>query len=251
MGGALDLGTLTVVMAVVSLCVLVLFYFDTYRANPTAPARWWCLALATLAAAGILNDGGMGVVSLIGQGLMVVGVASMWAGVRRLRDPETPAVSLVLAVLAAGLIGFAGRFLDPDLWGAVVLLLLSGGFCAAIFIELRLQRTVPWRTARNFAVIAAVTGVYDLVRAIALAALGGMSPAFRAVFGQGFSLLAAIALIVAAATSLAALNGATRTAHFQQLATKDALTGLLNRTEFMRRAGRCSAGRTSRAARSP
>ena len=237
MGVALDLGTLTVVMAVVSLCVLVLFYFDAYRANPTGPARWWCLALATLCAAGILNDGGVAVVSLIGQGLMVMGVASMWAGVRRLRDPDTPAVYLLLGVLATGLVGFVARFLDPYMWGAVVLLLLSGLFCAAIFVELRRQRTVPWRTARNFAVIAVVTGVYDLVRAIALAALGGASPAFKAIFGQGFSLLAAIVLIVAAATSLAALNNATRTAHFQQLATKDALTGLLNRTEFMRRAG--------------
>lgn len=236
MGVVLDLGTLTVVMAVVSLCVLVLFYFDAYRANPTGSARWWCLALALLCLAGILNTGGVELVSLIGQGLMVMGIAAMWAGVRRLRDPDAPAVYLALVVLGTGLAAFAARFADPYEWGVVVLLVLSGGFCAAIFVELRRQHTVPWRTARSFAMIAAITGVYDLVRALAVMAQGGTSPAFKAVFGQGFSLLAAIVLIVAAGGSLAALNNATRTAHFQQLATKDSLTGLLNRVEFMRRA---------------
>ena len=50
----LDRSTLMVVFAVLTMTMLVLFYFDTYRKSRAAFAGWWCVAVGSFFSAALL-----------------------------------------------------------------------------------------------------------------------------------------------------------------------------------------------------
>ena len=77
-----------VVFAVMTLTMLVLFYFDTYRHSRAPFAGWWCGAVASFFLAASFYF--MGEVqdvtwsSSLGHGVMVLGSGFVWAGTRSL-----------------------------------------------------------------------------------------------------------------------------------------------------------------------
>ena len=77
-----------VVFAVMTLTMLVLFYFDTYRQSRAPFAGWWCGAVASffLAAAFYFMGEARDVTwaTSVGNGVMVLGSGCVWAGTRSL-----------------------------------------------------------------------------------------------------------------------------------------------------------------------
>ena len=82
----LDRSTLMVVFAVMTLTILVLFYFDTYRQSRAPFAGWWCGAVASFfLAAGFYFMGEVRDITWatsLGNGVLVLG-----SGLRLGRDP--------------------------------------------------------------------------------------------------------------------------------------------------------------------
>ncbi|MET4093676.1 GGDEF domain-containing protein [Arthrobacter sp. UYCu712] len=71
-----------------------------------------------------------------------------------------------------------------------------------------------------------------------LAILGPESALFQLLFGTGVTLLMAMVLLVAVSSSITGLNNTPRTEDLKERAARDALTGLLNRGDFMQQAHR-------------
>ncbi|WP_427134668.1 hypothetical protein [Pseudarthrobacter sp. S9] len=109
----LDRSTLMVVFAVMSLTMLALFYFDTYRKSRAPFAGWWCRAVGSFFCAAIFyflrESSSQAWASSVGNGVMVLGSGCVWAGARSL----------------------AGRRVRP--W----LLAVPGGLASAVAFALR------------------------------------------------------------------------------------------------------------------
>ena len=90
----LDRSTLMVVFAVMTLTMLVLFYFDTYRQSRAPFAGWWCGAVGSffLAAAFYFMGEAQDVswATSVGNGVMVLGSGCVWAGTRSLAGGSGP-----------------------------------------------------------------------------------------------------------------------------------------------------------------
>ena len=84
----LDKSTLMVVFAVMTLTMLALFYFDTYRKSRAPFAGWWCIAVGSFFAAATFyfagEAGGVAWAPSIGNAVMVLGCGCVWAGPRSL-----------------------------------------------------------------------------------------------------------------------------------------------------------------------
>jgi diguanylate cyclase (GGDEF)-like protein len=105
-------------------------------------------------------------------------------------------------------------------------------------VELWRERAASWHLVRSLAVATAGCAAYYLSRTVGLAVLGPADPLFQVLFGTGVTLLMAMVLLVVVSSSITSLNYARRTEDLQELAYRDGLTGLLNRSEFMLQATR-------------
>ncbi len=127
----LDTVTLRVTFSLVAFCVLVLFYFGTYRGTRSAFSGWWVLSLLLYLVSAVLflfNESPVQVVANpLGNTAAVLGSACVYAAGRSLRLRGTPASVLVvpaIIVLAVSLLD------DPvhDVWtgGPVYLATICG-----------------------------------------------------------------------------------------------------------------------------
>ena len=77
-----------VVFAVMTLTMLVLFYFDTYRKSRAPFAGWWCVGCRILLLAGVFYFLGevarVAWAPSVANGVMVLGSGCVWAGARSL-----------------------------------------------------------------------------------------------------------------------------------------------------------------------
>jgi diguanylate cyclase (GGDEF)-like protein len=87
--------------------------------------------------------------------------------------------------------------------------------------------------ARALAVAFAATAGFYLVRSVALVALGGESRPFQQWFGSGVTSLVQIFMMTAVAFTMASLVTAQQVRELHLLASRDPLTGVLNRTVFL------------------
>ncbi|MET3950910.1 GGDEF domain-containing protein [Arthrobacter sp. UYEF36] len=238
----LDRSTLMVVFAVMTLTMLVLFYFDTYRQSRAPFAGWWCGAVASFFLAATFYF--MGEVQSAtwapsaGNGVMVLGSGCVWAGTRSLAGRRIRPWLLGVAATAAVAIDAAVRSTDNARMGSIALLAMMGAAIGLASLELWRERADSWHLVRSLAVATAGCAAYYLSRTVGLAVLGPEDPLSQGPFGTGVTLLMAMVLLVVVSSSITSLNYARRTEDLQEMAYRDGLTGLLNRVEFTYQAQR-------------
>ncbi|MBM0126646.1 GGDEF domain-containing protein [Pimelobacter simplex] len=247
----LDTLTLRVAFGLVAACVLVLFYGVTYRSTRSAYSGWWCASLGCFivsASLFLFNDTPLQVVANpMGNTIAVLGAGCVWAGARSLRERAVARWEMAVVpavVLAASLLD------DPrnDIWsGGTVYLLAMGLLVGRSAVELLLllrqaadrDRRAQFRFAvRAMAIASGVIAVFYLARAAAFLAVGPAHPVFEIVFGGQATTLLTMLLLVVVTFSMSALSHEQQTTELRRQATRDGLTGLLNRVEFLRAAQR-------------
>jgi diguanylate cyclase (GGDEF)-like protein len=233
----LDTTTLRIAFGLMALVLVVLFYFSAYRVTRSPYSGWWCLAL-------IFFLGGSGCFLLdgtphqiwanpLGNVLLVHGGVAVWAGARSLRTIRPPMwafTGLPLATLVASILDHPAT----NTW--------SGGavFLAAMSISIGLASRELWRLEPGYsrvripmAVSAGGLAVYYFFRWLAFVVEGQDGRIFVTVFGSAVTTLVTMVLLVVVSFSMAALSSEQQTRALRVVATRDDLTGLLNRKAFL------------------
>ena len=244
----LDTVTLRVSFAALALTVLMQFYFVTFRSTRSPFCGWWCVALAFFLAgsSAFLLDGTgqQWWANPLGNTLLVGGGASVWAAVRTIRNRRLP-LPVFAAVMLTTLTASAVDTPSTNVWsGAPVFLgfmaLLIGLTAVELWAavprgpHLRFRELAYAPILRSLAVMAGVTAVFYAGRLIAFLAVGQDGRLFDVYFGSELTSLLMIVLLAMVAFSMGALSHVDDTVELRARATHDGLTGLLNRTEFMR-----------------
>lgn len=245
----MDTATLRVAFGLVAGCVLILFYGVTYRSTRSAYSGWWCASLSLFIGGALLyllNGTALQVVANpLGNALGVLGAACVWAGARSLRGRPVPRPLLLVPsalVLAVSLLD------DPvdDIWtgGAAYLgamALLMGGSAVELRSMLAEEDPEEPQIEVHFALVSmiaasGVISVFYLARTAVFVAVGPDHAVFRLGFGGQVATLLTMLLLVVVTFSMSALSHAQQTSELRIRATRDDLTGLLNRSEFLRAA---------------
>jgi diguanylate cyclase (GGDEF)-like protein len=233
----LDTATLRIAFGLMALVLVVLFYFSAYRVTRSPYSGWWCVAL-------IFFLGGSGCFLLdgtphqvwanpVGNVLLVTGGVAVWAGARSLRTVRPPTwafAGLPLATLVASVLDSPAT----NTW--------SGGtvFLAAMSISIGLASRELWRLEPGYsrvripmAVSAGGLAVYYFFRWLAFVLEGQDGRTFVTVFGSAVTTLVTMVLLVVVSFSMAALSSEQQTRALRVVASRDDLTGLLNRKAFL------------------
>ncbi|WP_258804368.1 GGDEF domain-containing protein [Pseudarthrobacter sp. NS4] len=234
---ALDTVTLRIAFGLMALVLVFLFYFSAYRVTRSPYSGWWCLALIFFltGAACFLLDGTVHQVwaNPAGNVLLVHGGVAVWAGARSLRTVHPPK----WAFTGIPLVTLIASVLDnpaTNTW--------SGGpvFLAAMGITIGLAARELWRLEPGYsrvripmAVSAGGLAVFYLFRWLAFVLEGQDGPTFTTVFGSAVTTLVTMVLLVVVSFSMAALSSEQQTRALRVVASRDDLTGLLNRKAFL------------------
>lgn len=244
--------TLRIAFGLVAACVLALFYGVTYRSTRSAYSGWWCLSLACfIVSAGlfVLNGTSLqAVANPLGNAMGALGAGCVWAGARSLRGRPWASAQLVVApvlVLAVSLLD------DPvhDVWsGGVAYLVAMSGLIGRSAVELVLllrKSALPADdgsqvrfAVSSMAVASGAISLYYAIRTVVFVVVGPDHAVFRVGFGGQVTTLATMLLLVVVTFGMSALSHAQQTSELRVRATRDSLTGLLNRAEFLRIAER-------------
>lgn len=233
----LDTATLRIAFALMALVLVFLFYFSAYRVTRSPYSGWWCVALIyfLLGSACFLLDGTPQQVwaNPLGNVLLVEGGVAVWAGARSLRTG--PLDKWVFAVFP--LVTLAASVVDnpaTNTW--------SGGpvFLAAMSLTIGLASRELWRLEPGYSRVripmAAAAGglsVFYFLRWVVFLVEGQNGPTFVTVFGSAVTTLVTMVLLVVVSFSMAALSSEQQTRALRVVATRDGLTGLLNRKAFL------------------
>ncbi len=233
----LDTSTLRVAFAIVSLTLLLLFYFITFRRTRAAYSGWWCLALTlflTGSAAYLLNGTVHQVwANPLGNVVLVAGSASVWAGARSLRT-AVPGIWYLAAGPAVAAVASVLDHPATNNWaGGAVFLALMGILIGLSSRELFLLDHSYSRVHRPLAVGTCILAAYYLGRLVAFVVEGRDGRVFTSIFGSAATTIVSSVLLVVASFSMAELSYEQQTQDLRARATVDGLTGLLNRTAFM------------------
>jgi diguanylate cyclase (GGDEF)-like protein len=248
----LDTATLRVAFGVVAFTMFVLFYVVTYRTTRSAYCGWWCasLALFVVGASAYLFDGTahQGWANPLGNVLIVLGAGCAWAGARSLRTSSPVWWQLGAMPAAVGLLSViddpanntwsGGPFFLGAMW------VLFGLAAAELWWLQRAQAPDPessgeiYRLAlRSMTVGCALVAGYYAARWGVFLAVGQEDHLFTTYFGGQATTLISTVLLATVSFSMSTLSNEQQTAALRHRATRDGLTGLLNRTEFLRLAG--------------
>lgn len=247
--GMLDIVTLRVTFTLVAVSMLVLFYVATYRVTRAPFCGWWCVSLAlflTSASLWLLNGtAAQAWANPVGNAAGVGGAVAAWAGARSLHLPRLPWPVLALSPILAGL---AGALDDPagDEW--------SGGlaFLALMTLNLGLATRELWLARRKaggapetyasvtalMAGASALVAVFYVGRTVAYALVGPDHWLFADWFGSAPTTLLTTVLLVAVSFSMSSLSQEQYVHDLHRRATRDDLTGALQRAEFLELATR-------------
>lgn len=242
----LDTVTLRVAFGLIALCVLVLFYAATYRSTRSAFSGWWVLSLLCYllsASLFLLNGTPVQVVANpVGNTVGVAGSACVWAAARSLREQRVSRSWLVvppLVVLVASVLD------DPvhDVWtGGPVFL---AGMFAYYLVGTR-ELGLLWRArlrgadgnstydvaVLSMTVSSALVAVFYLLRWVLFMSVGPDSLVFEDLVGAQTTTLLLMVLLVTVTFNMSALGNSQLTRELTVAATRDPLTGLLNRPAF-------------------
>jgi diguanylate cyclase (GGDEF)-like protein len=244
----LDTATLRIAFGLMALVLVFLFYFSAYRITRSPYSGWWCLALIFFltGSACFLLDGTAHQVwaNPAGNVLLVHGGVAVWAGARSLRTVPPPKWAFTGIPLVT-LIASALDHPATNTW--------SGGpvFLAAMSLTIGLASHELWRLEPGYsrvripmAVAAGGLAVFYSFRWLAFMVEGQDGPIFVSVFGSAVTTLITMVLLVVVSFSMAALSSEQQTRALRVVASRDDLTGLLNRKAFLDLAAEQLADRT-------
>ncbi len=234
----LDTQTLRVAFGVVTFTMLVLYYVVTFRPTRSPYCGWWCVALSLFlvgACAYLLNGTAQQYwANPAGNFLLVSGGAAAWAAARTLRARRPPLWQLSILPIAT----IVSASLDrpgTDVWAGGYIFLLS------MSITFGLTTYELWQLDRDqthiqvfLALAAGVSAVYYLGRWIAFLAEGADGDIFTRYFGSVPTTLLNLILLSVVSFSMSELSQEQTTKELTTRATRDGLTGVLNRAEFLR-----------------
>jgi diguanylate cyclase (GGDEF)-like protein len=244
----LDTATLRIAFGLMALVLVFLFYFSAYRVTRSPYSGWWCAALLFFLAgsACFLLDRTPHQVwaNPLGNVLLVHGGVAVWAGARSLRTvppPKWAFTGIPLATLIASVLDNPAT----NTW--------SGGpvFLGAMSLTVGLASRELWRLEPGYsrvripmAVAAGGLSVFYLLRWAAFLVEGQNGPTFVTVFGSAVTTLVTMVLLVVVSFSMAGLSSEQQTRALRVVASRDDLTGLLNRKAFLDLAAEQLADRT-------
>lgn len=233
----LDTATLRMAFAFMALVLVVLFYFSAYRVTRSPYSGWWCLALVFFLAgsACYLLDGTVHQVwaNPAGNVLLVHGGVAVWAGARSLRTVPPPRwafTGIPLAVLVASVLDNPAT----NTW--------SGGpvFLGAMSVSIGLASRELWRLEPGYsrvripmAMAAGGLAIFYFFRFVAFVLEGQHGRTFTTLFGSAVTTMVTMVLLVVVSFSMAALSSEQQTRALRVVASRDDLTGLLNRKAFL------------------
>lgn len=242
MNMSLDTATLRVAFGVMTFTLGLLFYFSAYRNTRSAYSAWWCIALVLFLAgsAAFLLDGSVHQrwANPLGNVLLVSGAASVWAAARSL---GTARRRLWLYALVPAITGIASTLENPatNTW--------SGGavFLGSMCLMLALATRELWRLEPGYskvripmAISAGFIAVYYFCRLMVFLIEGPTGHVFGTYFGSAVTTMITMVLLVVVSFSMSGLSTEQETKALETVASKDGLTGLLNRSAFLDLAGR-------------
>ena len=233
----LDTVTLRIAFALMALALGLLFYFSAYRTTRSPYSAWWCLALVFFlsGSAAFLLDGTphQWWANPLGNVLLVHGGVAVWASARSLRSMPPPRWAfngIPLATLVASAVDNPAT----NVW--------AGGpvFLAGMSLSIGLASRELWQLEPGYsrvripmAAVAAGVSVFYLGRLVAFLLDGQAGPTFVTIFGSEVTTLVTMVMLVVASFSMAALSSEQHTRALRMAATRDDLTGLLNRKAFL------------------
>jgi diguanylate cyclase (GGDEF)-like protein len=233
----LDTATLRIAFGLMALVLVFLFYFSAYRITRSPYSGWWCLALIfflTGSACFLLDRTPHQVwANPLGNVLLVHGGVAVWAGARSLRTvppPKWAFTGIPLVTLVASVLDNPAT----NTW--------SGGpvFLAAMSLAIGLASRELWRLEPGYsrvripmAVAAGGLSAFYFLRWLAFLVEGQNGPTFVTVFGSAVTTLVTMVLLVVVSFSMAALSTEQQTRALRVVASRDDLTGLLNRKAFL------------------
>ncbi|MEV7603976.1 GGDEF domain-containing protein [Paenarthrobacter sp. NPDC089322] len=232
----LDAFSVRVALGVVTLTLFVLFC-TSYRRTRSPYAGWWSVALLQFMmgnSAFLLNGTPFQLwANPTGNVLVVAGAFSVWAGARTLRDMKAAPWQLAVApVITAG----ASVLENPasNVWsgGFVYLAMMTLGIALAAR-DLWFIKATHAQVHKALSVAAGLLAVYYLGRWVVYAVEGPGSATFRTYFGPAPSGLVSLVLLVTVSFSMTALSSDQLIKGLRERATRDHLTGLLNRGTFL------------------
>jgi diguanylate cyclase (GGDEF)-like protein len=247
----LETSSLRVAFSVVALTMLALFYFVSYRTTRSAFCAWWCAALGlfVFGASGHLFNGTVNQVwaNPLANVLVVAGAGCIWAGARSLWTDGPPWWQVGVAPAIVGAFSVVDHPAD-NVW--------AGGpfYLAAMWVLLGLAATELWRQQRAYTpgpapdgsayqlalrsttVGCALVAVYYAGRWVVFLIVGWTDPLFSIWFGGQATTLISMVLLATVSFSMSTLSTEQQTAALRDRAAFDGLTGLLDRSEFLRQA---------------
>ncbi len=233
----LDTATLRIAFGVMALVLGLLFYFSSYRTTRSPYSGWWCVALGFFlggATAFLLNGTAhQWWANTLGNVLLVNGGVAVWAGARSLRDVP-PKRWVFTGLPAITLVATAIDHPGTNVW--------AGGpvFLAAMCLTMGLASQELWRLEPGYsrarvpmAAAAGFMSVFYLARLVVFLIDGQSGPIFVTFFGSAVTTMVTMVLLVVVSFSMAGLSTEQQTRALRMVATRDDLTGLLNRKGFL------------------
>jgi len=233
----LDTATLRIAFGVMALVLGLLFYFSSYRTTRSPYSGWWCLALVFFlggSAAFLLNGTAhQWWANTLVNVLLVHGGVAVWAGARSLREvPPKRWVFTGLPVVT--LVATAVDHPGTNVWAG------GGVFLGAMCLTLALASQELWRLEPGYsrvrvpmAAAAVAMTVFYFGRLVFFLVDGQDGPIFVTYFGSAVTTMVTMVLLVVVSFSMAGLSTEQQTRALRMVATRDDLTGLLNRKAFL------------------
>ncbi len=236
----LDVATLRFAFGMAAATMLALFYFVVYRPTRSPYSGWWCFALTWyLTGAGALLVGNAREQPWgepVGNALIVLGAASAWGAARSLSGTTTRWWQLTAAPALTGIAALTDDLTPHISAGGLVFLAMMPLLAGLSARELWHMDRGFTRTRISVATSATVICIYYAGRFVTFVLEGADGGDFSRYFGHQVTAVFGLVFLVVISFSMSMLSNEQTTIELRVRATQDGLTGILNRTEFLRRA---------------
>ncbi len=245
-----------IVLGGVTLTVLVLFHLGVYRPTRSSFSGWWSLSLFCAALARLLllfNGRDLQMIANPASiTLAAIGVTCVWFATRSLRGERLPlwllGVAPVAIVVPKLLDGAAGGVLAGNGPLFLYMSVMFGAGSVETWLAWRARRALAQSARSGEAVVAllvtamagTVLATFYALRAVTHVVARPSSGGFELAGFSGADSIVLLVCLVGVTFSVSAVSWDQQSQELRRRAMHDDLTGLLDRTEFRRQAGRAS-----------